>query len=94
MADLSKFSTAVNLPPEASKQVTAFLGTLDELLEDPNYLFAADTLSGIRDSVSRTQVITEGQRGAVRNIERSVVEKLHDRDDHAPRSRRYEGFNR
>ena len=56
-----------------------FIGTLDDLLEGGHADWAADTLGGIRETVVRTQRVTEGQRRAVLNIEARVDERRYGR---------------
>jgi hypothetical protein len=64
-----------------------FLYTLDEMLEDERFSFASETLEGIKKTVTRTRVVTEGQASAVKNIGRS------ERDKQAKTwTRRYEGM--
>lgn len=45
-----------------------FVGEIDELLESDEYLFAVDTLTGIKETVESTRRVTEGQRRAIDNI--------------------------
>lgn len=47
---------------------------IDELLDDPDYDFAEDTLVGIKDWVEHHEHITENQRQAVENIRESIGE--------------------
>lgn len=66
-----------------------FVEELDELLDDSKYKWAWPTISGIKDTVTRTKTVTEGQERAIRNIKRSVSE---DQEDRGPQwKRRYEG---
>lgn len=58
-----------------------FVGEIDELLNDDDYHWSFETLSGIRETVERTQRVTEGQRRALANIKQGGA-----------RTRRYEGF--
>jgi hypothetical protein len=66
-----------------------FVGTIGDLLAGGDYEWAADTLTGISETVERTRKVTLGQRQAVENI---VASKENRRDKW--RFRRYEGFNR
>jgi hypothetical protein len=63
-----------------------FSKEIDDLLATGRYTWAEDTLTGIQETVERTEVVSEGQRRAVTNIEA--------RGDEQQRrgSRRYEGF--
>ena len=76
------------LPDAESPEVEAFLESLDGLLDDERYQWAAKTLEGIRETVRGTRVITSGQHTAVTNISFLA---------HAGKavwSRRYEGMDR
>ena len=42
---------------------------LDEMLLDPNFEYADETLTGIRDWIVDNEHITEGQKSAVLNIQ-------------------------
>ena len=46
-----------------------FVGRIEELLDDPAYGWAMQTLEGIKDTVEHSQRVTEGQQRAVANIE-------------------------
>lgn len=52
------------------------LRQIDELLEDERYLFAEDTLTGIRTTVERNGTCTPNQKRAVQNIEDSKISGL------------------
>jgi hypothetical protein len=65
-----------------------FSRAIDDLLATGTYTWAQDTLHGIQESVEKTEVVTEGQRRAVANIEGAGEERMRGR------SRRYEGFRR
>ncbi len=67
----------------------AFTQEIDALLGSEQYTWAEGTLSGIRETVERTQQVTAGQRKAVANI-RAAKERPR-RDGFR---RRYEGFGR
>lgn len=43
----------------------------DRLLADPDYEFASDTISGIREWVSDNEHATDSQKEAIENIENS-----------------------
>ena len=64
---------------------------------DPYFAFAYDTIAGIRCTVEITQVVSEGQRRAIQNIEVGVERRKSGaadrRDRQSGRSwrRRYEG---
>lgn len=45
---------------------------IDDMLLDEDYIFASDTLEGIREWVEENQHCTSKQREAVRNIKESV----------------------
>lgn len=45
-----------------------FVGEIEDLLAGDGYVWATDSLTGIRDTVERTRRVTEGQRRAVANI--------------------------
>jgi hypothetical protein len=64
-----------------------FSRAIDDLLATGRYTFAEETLRGIQETVEARESVTDGQRQAVANIERSREER--------PRGgwrRRYEGF--
>ena len=65
------------------------MGRIDDLLADGDYVWAEDTLTGIRETVERTKRVTEGQQRAVANIQHRGEAR---RDDGLGR-RRYEGFS-
>lgn len=56
-----------------------FIGTIDDLLAQEQYGWAEDTLTGIRETVEKTQRVSPGQQRAVENIESNA-------------SRRYQGW--
>jgi len=78
--------------PEPPSDVRQLLEQIDEMTDSGKYGWAEDTLSGIRESVERTQRVTEGQQRAVNNIEAAR------QSDRAPSERtfrrRYEGYRR
>lgn len=49
-----------------------FIEELDELLEDKDYEWAEDTISGIKSTVSAWKHKTEGQETAIENIKDAV----------------------
>jgi len=51
-----------------------WINTLDEMLLDPAYEYADETLSGIRDWVAGNEHITEGQIMAITNIQEGARE--------------------
>jgi hypothetical protein len=65
-----------------------FCAEIDRLIMSDDYAWALDTLEGIRETVSRYQHVTEGQRRAIANIRdaRKGGEKKW--------GRRYEGWRR
>ena len=72
-----------------------FLERLDDLIENDAYAWAADTLSGIRETVERSGRASDRQREAVANIvrghERQEEERERwDRYGRERRSRRYD----
>lgn len=80
------FVSATNAPEDPrTTEWYLFLQEIDEALI--NYSWAADTLDGIRETVEKTQRVSEGQRRAVTNICRA-------RGRGQNVSRRYEGFRR
>ena len=66
-----------------------FVQEIADLLEGGELDWAANTLTGIQQSVEQYQTVTEGQRRAVRNI----AAARRGRAD-GWRKRRYEGFTR
>lgn len=79
-------------------ELNDFIEELDELLENPKYLFASETLSGIKATVEKSSTITAGQRRAVRNIKGVPGGEEDDPSLPSQRttggSRRYEGFGK
>jgi len=78
------------------RQVEIFIAEIEELLEDPAFRFASDTLEGIRDTVRLRQQVSEAQREAIQNI-RAGGERHEDQrrgwERHEKRTgRRYEGW--
>lgn len=67
----SLYRSSKDPTPALTPAATALVRQIDELLEDEAYEWAMMTLSGIRDTVSRTGRATEGQQRAVDNIENS-----------------------
>jgi hypothetical protein len=63
-----------------------FSQAIDDLLATGQYTWAEETLTGIQESVEKMQVVTEGQRKAVANIEAARASW---RPGRYPRSRRY-----
>jgi hypothetical protein len=61
--------------PTLTPAARDLLRQIDELLEDERYEWAADTLEGIKSTVSRTGRCTDGQQRAVRNIEDSKLKE-------------------
>jgi len=70
--------------------VDDFLHELEELSDDQRFNWATTTITGIRDTVERTQRVTPGQYIAISNIRKSVEQ----RESKAGWSRRYEGHGR
>lgn len=73
---------------------------IDELLDDDRYAWAFTTLCGIRETIGRTNVATEGQHQAVQNIrnaksiqQRAAATGTGLPSDKYRTSRRYEGFD-
>ncbi len=56
-------------PTAADSAASDFIARIDDLLESGDYDWAADTLSGIRETVERIGRVTEHQGRAVDNIE-------------------------
>lgn len=56
-------------PAAMSKDAVELLGRIDEMSEDERYMWANETLEGIRATVLRTGSATEGQLRACGNIE-------------------------
>lgn len=48
-----------------------FIAEIDELLESEQYGWAEDTLLGIKETVEKTQRVTDGQQRAITNIQAS-----------------------
>lgn len=63
----------------------ALVAEIDELLDSEAYVWATDTLEGIKKTVEARRAVTEGQRKAVANIQAA-----RSRQDGWSR-RRYEG---
>ena len=74
------------------------LDEIDELMDDDHYSWAFQTLSGIRETIVKTGIVTERQADAVNNIRQAVspqqraaiISRLP--SDRFKGSRRYEGF--
>ena len=66
-----------------------FVQEIADLLSSSDFYWAANTLTGIQESVEKFQSVTEGQRRAVRNI----AGARQGRADGWSK-RRYEGFTR
>lgn len=70
---------------------------IDQMLGDERYSFAADTLEGIRKTISIRQSYTAPQIMAIDNIQEGGDRRAEgERDRHAGRrggGRRYEGFS-
>ncbi len=52
----------------ASCEWEDYIETMDEMLLDEKYEFAADTIDGIQHWVSQNEHITENQKNAINNI--------------------------
>jgi len=78
------------------RAVEFFIAEIEELLEDPAFSFAADTLEGIRDTVRLRQQVSEAQREAIDNIRAGGERHEEQRrgwERHEKRTgRRYEGW--
>ena|SRR5689334_583004 len=89
-------STAQTVIP-FTPEVRNFLLWLEDLLEREECQYAADTLEGIRSTITRVGVISDAQRQAVENIHLGSL-KAQERKDDLPSSRggsrRYEGYGR
>jgi hypothetical protein len=46
--------------------------TCDEMLLDEDYIFASDTIQGIRDNIEESKRVTPNQKRAIDNIKESV----------------------
>ena len=57
---------------EEASEFREFVERLEEHLEDPDYAWASDTLSGILDDVTMKARFTAAQEEAVSNIEAAV----------------------
>ncbi len=75
---------------QQKQEAEGFVRWLEEMEEDPTYLWAYDTISGIRTSVQLSGRVTDGQRTAIVNIRQA--RRSGDRPRYG-RSRRYEGWN-
>jgi hypothetical protein len=73
------------------RETEKFLAMLEEMEEDPAYLWAFDTVSGIKASVGLNSSVTPGQREAILNIRRAKEQR---EDRPRGKSRRYEGWDR
>jgi hypothetical protein len=77
----------------------ATIDKIDELLEDDQYAWAFTTLCGIRETITRTGKVTEGQAYAINNIRNAVSIQQRQAitgelpSDRYKGSRRYEGFS-
>jgi len=73
--------------PHEQEDWEKFIGEINHLLVDPDgYGYAEDTLMGIKATVTRTRVVTSGQRDAISNI------GANPRGSSKSWSRREEGF--
>lgn len=61
---------------------------IEDLLSDPKYNYAGDTLKGIQETIERTQRVTDGQRRAIDNIEEGGERQFRSQRQWG---RRYEG---
>jgi hypothetical protein len=57
-----------------NKEWIEWLDLCDEMLLDEDYVFAEDTLQGIRDWIEKNEFITDGQKDAITNIRQSEKE--------------------
>lgn len=55
--------------PRDERQAADLISRIDDMLQEGRYEWAADTLSGIMETVEKTGRATEGQIRAVDNIE-------------------------
>ena len=74
--------------PLISERAQTLIDEIDTLLDDERYRFAADTLEGIKATLSEGREPTPGQYLAVRNIRESKEKSVQERGGW---SRRYEG---
>lgn len=63
--------TADNTDPENDRLWYRFIGRIDDLLSDSEYLWAHEALVGLRETIEATRRVTDGQVHAVANIERT-----------------------
>ena len=85
--------TPIEQPSDDSPQQPwyQFVGEIDTLLADDNYLWAYDTLCGIKETVEHFRRVSDGQRRAVDNIRHG---SRWDAGTGAASRRRYEGWGR
>jgi hypothetical protein len=81
------FGGVSDVPDERDQPWYQFVGEIDDLLAVGTYLWAHDSLTGIRETVEKTRRVSEGQRRAVTNIANRGEER-----ERGKGSRRYEGF--
>lgn len=51
-----------------TEKVKWFIDVCDEMLDDPNWDWASNTIEGIRNTIEKSGMITERQANAIRNI--------------------------
>lgn len=73
---------------ENLRDVARWTATVNDLLDEEKYQFAADTLTGIRDTFTAAGYVTQGQKDAILNI-RAGGDRHEDQDRRW--KRRYEG---
>lgn len=59
-------------PPESATDASDFLTRLEDLRDDSDYEWAADTLEGISETVTERGRVTAGQLRAIDNIVAAV----------------------
>lgn len=69
-----------DMKKDADIDLDDFLEELEGYIEDPEFAWALDTLTGIRDNVSAYDNVTPNQRRAVTNIKNAVERRLERRD--------------
>jgi hypothetical protein len=55
-----------------SQKAEWFVESCDEMLDNPKYQWAYDTIEGIRDNILKNGRVTEKQQSAIRNIRTSI----------------------
>lgn len=79
--------------------MTQTIEQIDDLMNDDRYAWAFHTLSDIRETISKTGIVTENQAEAINNVRNAVSRQQRDAitgeypSARFTGSRRYEGFH-